>query len=88
MKNDEIGLKPYLEELSFFEARLLFKYKTKMVDAKRNFKNKKEYEITNWLCDSCESKIDSNSHIIWCESYRELREGKDLQCEKDLVYCL
>ena len=49
-----------------------------MVDAKRNFKNKKEYEITNWLCDSCESKIDSNSHIIWCESYGELREGKDL----------
>ena len=52
---------------------------------KYKIKNKKEYERTNWLCDSCESKIDSNSHVIWCEAYRELREGKDLHSDKDLA---
>ena len=39
----------------------------------------------NWLCDSCKTKIDSNSHVTWCVAYRELREGKDLKCDKDLA---
>ena len=50
-----------------------------------SFKNKKEYEVENWACNSCERMIDTNSHILWCESYKELREEKDLKCNKDLA---
>ena len=34
MKQEPFGLKKYLKDLSFSEARTLFKYKSKMIDAK------------------------------------------------------
>ena len=29
--------------------------------------------------------MDSQSHIVWCPAYAELREGKDLNSDQDLV---
>ena len=65
MKKESFGIKSYLKQLTFSEARISFKHKSQMFEAKRNYKNKREYESTNWLCDSCETKIDSNSHVTW-----------------------
>ena len=43
------------------------------------------YVKSMWLCDSCQKSIDSMNHVLWCESYRKLREGKDLKDDKDLA---
>ena len=88
MKQEEIGMKEYLKEMKLEEARTLFKFRSKMMEAKFNFKHKTEYTQENWMCDSCESMIDSNLHVTWCSSYQHLREGKNLNSEKDLVQYL
>ena len=78
-------MKPYFKELRVEEARLKFRLETKMVDAKFNFKNKKKYSNELWQCDSCEKAIESQSHLLWCPAYQQLREGKNLKDDKHLI---
>ena len=55
-----------------------------MVKTKMNMKNNRNYSMDLWKCDDCRS-MDSQSHIVWCPAYAGLREGKDLNCDQDLV---
>ena len=50
---------------------------------KMNFRNDHEYAKSLWKCDKC-SNIDTQNHLLWCPYYKELRQGKDLQNNKDL----
>jgi len=56
-----------------------------MLDVKFNYKNDPKYRAKLWVCDSCESAIDTQSHILWCPSYAELREDKSLNNDNDLI---
>ena len=56
-----------------------------MTEAKFNFKNDRNYRKELWLCDWCEKAIESQSHLQWCPAYKNLREGKSLDSDKDLV---
>ena len=38
-----------------------------------------------WLCDSCQKSIETQSHLLWCPTYKNLRAGKNLDSDKDLV---
>ena len=67
------------------DVRLKFRLRTKMIDAKFNFKNKKEYSSDLWVCDSCSSSIESQSHLLWCPAYQNLRENKSLENDQDLI---
>ena len=59
-----------------------------MIEAKLNYKNKPEYKKEKYLCDSCEAAQDENIHVIYCESYKDLHQGKDLNSDKDLAQYL
>ena len=84
--NEKFQLKSYFKDLNLDEARTMFKYRAKMTHyIKWNFKNDPQYRKELWKCSSCKSNIDTQSHLLWCESYKELREGKDLNSDKDLV---
>ena len=48
-------------------------------------KNMKNYRQELWICDSCETSIESQSHMLWCPAYQQLRAGKDLNSDNDLV---
>ena len=37
------------------------------------------------MCDSCESKVDDLSHVLFCPSYAALREDKRLNNDSDLA---
>ena len=39
-----------------------------------NFKQKREYKEESFLCDSCQTKIDENTHVLHCRAYKDLRE--------------
>ena len=68
------------------EARTIFKHRAKMTQyTKWNFKNDPQYRHDLWKCTSCKKNIDTQSHLLWCESYKTFREGKDLQSDKDLA---
>ena len=52
---------------------------------KRNFRHDQVYTAELWKCDSCKTNIDTQSHMLWCEAYKELRTDKDLQSDRDLT---
>ena len=83
--DEKYEFKNYFKELKVEDARIKFRLETKMVDAKFNFKNKKNYHSELWQCDSFERAIESQSHLLWCPAYQQLRDGKDLKDDKHLI---
>ena len=74
----------YKENIS--NVRTLFKFRVDHFEAKANFKNK--YKNDDMLCNSCESKIDLNMHVLYCPSYAKLRENKSLNNDSHLAQYL
>ena len=78
MEEEKFERKSYLGTLRMDQARTKFKIKTKMLkNVKLNFKNDQQNVKKLWKCSECENR-DSQEHILWCEGYEKLREGKDL----------
>ena len=67
------------------DARLNFKYRTKMMEFKFNYKNDKINCSELWNCDSCQSAIETQDHILWCPAYTSLRVDKSLDNDEDLI---
>ena len=84
LEEESLQIKEYVKSMKLRDVRMLFRLRSGMVNAKMNRKNDKKYSMDLWRCDDCRS-MDSQSHIIWCPAYAELREGKDLKCDQDLV---
>ena len=75
----------YFYKETLYNVRTLYKFRVDMIEAKMNFKNNREYKSENFLCDSCESATDQNSHVLFCPSYSLLREGKNINNDQDLA---
>ena len=58
-------------------VRSIFRFRVDLFEAKCNFKNKPEYK-NNYLCDSCMSEIDLNTHVLHCPAYASLRQNRNL----------
>ena len=67
-------------------VRSIFRFRVDLIEAKMNYKNK--YKNDNLLCDSCESSIDLNTHVLHCPAYKDLRVDKDLQNDHHLTLYL
>ena len=83
MKNESFEAKEYLSTMNLYNARTKFRMRSNMIDVKFNFSSKYESEL--WLCDSCQSSIESQSHLLFCPAYASLREGKDLKNDEHLI---
>ena len=83
--NEKSQMKEYFTLFNVEEVRLKFRWRTKMVDTKFNFENKKDYSHSLWQCNSCETSIESQSHLLWCPAYKNLREEKNLNNDDDLL---
>ena len=77
--------KDYFSSMTVDEIRIKFRFNTRMIDSKFNFKNKNNYRTEMFQCDSCRKSIESQTHLLWCPAYENLREGKSLIFDKDLV---
>ena len=75
----------YFFRESLSSVRTLFRFRVDLFPAKMNFKNKQEYKEEKFLCNSCMSEIDINTHVLHCPSYRELRADKDLNNDTHLT---
>ena len=83
---ESFGTKPYLKNLSVHQARIIFKKRVSMMQhVKMNYMSDINYMKSMWLCDSCQTCIDSMDHVLWCHSYTDLRSGKNLKDDKDLA---
>ena len=85
MIHENFETRQYLKELTLDEARTKFKIRCEMTDLKFNFKHDKKYSDELWKCDSCQTSIESQQHVLICPAYSELREGKDINNDKDLT---
>ena len=75
--------KDYLTRMNLTNSRVKFSIRSKMLDIKFNYSAKYEREL--WLCDSCCSSIETQSHLLFCPAYSTLREGKDLSNDDHLI---
>ena len=63
----------------------MFRIRSRMIQLMANFKNNPRYKKVGWKCDGCKLEVDSNAHVIKFVAYEHVRDGKDLNCDKDLV---
>ena len=85
MKTENYGEKPYITEMNMHDARINFQLRSRMFLCKMNYLNHPQYKAELWKCDSCQTCIDSQSHILYCPAYQQLREGKSLSSDQDIV---
>ena len=89
LKNSELvredfGRKDYINNLDLLQARTMFKFRSSMTQhVKMNQKSNKAYADALWRCEECGLQ-DTNSHLLWCAGYEALRDGKDLENDKQL----
>ena len=85
MEKEEFKTKPYLTALNLADSRLKFALRTKMArTVQANFKGNPMYKSNEWKCHDCKV-LDTQEHIVRCPVYTSLRNGKDLESDKDLV---
>ena len=85
MSDEDFKPKEYLKSMTLDNARTNFKLRTEMLNVKFNYKHMPQNEKSLWVCDSCKISIESQSHIMWCPAYSELRAGKDINNDNDLI---
>ena len=83
--DEDYGIKDYLKNMTLEDSRMYFRIRCNMTKFAFNFRNMKEYSDTLWWCSSCEKAVDTFAHSKWCIAHSDLRQGKDLSDEKDLV---
>ena len=77
-------MKEYLKDMTMEEARTHFRIRTNTINCKMNQSSDPKHRAELWKCSAC-GNIDSQSHILWCDSYSKLREGKSLDNDRDIA---
>ena len=85
MKREAYEENTYLKEMPMYNARINFSLRARTFPCKMNTMNNPKFKADMWRCDLCESCIDSQSHILYCPAYKELREGRTLSSDDDIV---
>ena len=81
--DEDYGRKSYFDEMTMKDSKLWFRVRSKMIKCKMNFSSDKKNSDTLWLCEcGC---VDTQSHLMWCEQYAQLREGRALDSDQDIL---
>ena len=84
LKGKEYGRKQYLEEMNMEKARTFFRIRTRMIKCKRNQSSDPSNKATLWKCNAC-GYVDTQSHLLHCPAFKDIRDGKSLDSDSDLV---
>ena len=82
---ENFGKKDYLLSMTLRDARTNFRLRSNTTNVKMNRKSDPSYAAKLWKCYGCHS-LDTQSHIIWCPAFAPLREGLDVNNDKDIVH--
>ena len=83
MMTENFKYQENISKMKISQSRTNFQMRSKMLDIKFNYSAK--YEKDLWLCDTCCSAIETQSHMVFCPAYASFREGKDLKSDDDLI---
>ena len=88
-------MKPYFKTLNVPDSMMKFKISSFMTPTIRmNFTSDKRFAAELWSCPACRDRPDlvglsvsrdTQQHVMECEAYDDLRLGKDLDSDQDLV---
>ena len=82
---ESCNMKEYFRENSMTRMREMFRIKTNMNEIKGNFKHDVKNKVEGIACVACWSEDEVNSHVMTCDKYQDLRVGRDLDKDSDLV---
>jgi hypothetical protein len=82
---ESFGLKEYISNLQMSDARTKFRLRSFTTNVKMNRKSDPTYAAELWKCDGC-GNLDTQSHIMWCPGFAPLREGLDIDNDKDVIH--
>ena len=86
IKYEKYEMKSYVKDMSMQDARMMMRIRSRMIKCKMNFSSERVNIETSWKCRACCSgAIETQSHILYCEAYQPLREGKSLSSDEDIV---
>ena len=92
LREDSFVKKSYFTAMNIHDARMRFKFSSRMLPTvKMNFQSDRKFMADLWTCSGCSQPgdahgyRDSQEHILVCEGYSRLREGKDLCSDDGLV---
>ena len=83
-QDDPTKAKEYMERKAIADSRLIFRMRTEMVKLRDNMRNMYKGDLVN--CQACSMGVpESQTHVMFCTGYEDLRLGKDMREDKDLV---
>lgn len=85
IKHEKFGLKDYFVTNVVEKARMAFQIRTKMLDFKGNYKNDKKYKAEKWQCEACGNEVETQTHVLECPEYHQLREGRNMENLEDQI---
>ena len=86
IRNERWGMKDYVKEGTLYSVRTTWEVRAFMLRVAGNYSHHTRYQATGWLCQGCRLQVrEDQDHLAQCEGYEDLRLGKDLEDDKDLV---
>ena len=77
-------MKEYMKSKSLHVVRETFRARTQLVEGiKGNFKNL--YRGNDLRCQGCRQEVDTQSHVLQCMEYEDLREDMDMKKDDDMI---
>ena len=84
--NERWGMKDYVKEGTLYSVRTTWEVRAFMLRVAGNYSHHTRYQATGWLCQGCRLQVrEDQDHLAQCEGYEDLRLGKDLEDNTDLV---
>ena len=85
LREEKFETKSYLKEMTLSDARMKFSLRARMTRTiQTNFRGDPSYTRNKWRCVGCR-QLDAQEHLVVCAAYANLRNGKDLKVDADLV---
>ena len=83
---EKFGCKDYIREMKIDDARAMFKIRSNMLPTvQMNFMSERKFADNGWTCSGCSIRKDSQQHLLICPGYADLRVGRNLKSDSDLV---
>ena len=83
-KDETFEMKDYIHQMNLTDARTNFRKRSNMLNCQMNQRNNPIFAKNLWKCHACQN-LDTQSHLMWCPAYATLREGLDINSDRDVV---
>jgi hypothetical protein len=86
IRKDTWGIKEYVKNGNLYTVRSTWEIRAFMLRVAGNYSHHSKYLATGWLCQACRLQVrEDQDHLGSCAGYEDLREGKDMDDDNELV---